>query len=380
MLTASDLYRGSLPYPIKRVAVVDATDINGNLLAADIPVIGGSVSAELASTVTRSLDLTVDDTLFPTGPTDPLSPYVSVLRVRAGIEYPDGSQDLFPVFRGRVYQVDRGADGKVHIQADDLAADVISYRFESPQGSVPGGSTVSEIQRLISGGLPQATFGTNDVNDQAVPVLTWDEDRGRALNELAVALQARWYALGNGDFVVRRYPYTVPTPVGRITDGQPSYTTAADSLRGIPETTGVIAAATRSVTRDGTANSVTVVSERLDGSAPIRYTARDFTADSPTFFGGLYGSVSIILKPQTTLDLPAAQALARAQLNASRALTEQWSFTMAPDYSLEPGDALVVGYRGQESTQVIDRITYPLMTDKLMAVGTRSSIPEELPQ
>lgn len=380
MLTASDLYRGSLPYPIKRVTVVDATDIDGNLLAADIPVIGGSVTASLSSTVTRSLDLTVDDSLFPTGPSSPLSPYISVLHVRSGVEYPDGSQDLFPVFTGRVYQANRGADGKVTIQADDLAADVIGYRFESPTGSVPGGSTVNEIQRLIRGGLPQAVFGLNDVNDQAVPILTWDEDRGRALNELAVALQGRWYALGNGDFVVRRYPYTVPAPVGRITDGQPSYTRASDSLRGIPETTGVIAAATRSVTRDGTANSVTVVSERLDGSAPIRYTARDFVEGSPTFFGGLYGSVSIILKPQTTLDLPAAQALARAQLNASRALTEQWSFTMAPDYSLEPGDALIVGYRGQESTQVIDRITYPLMTDKLMAVGTRSSIPEEPPQ
>ena len=380
MLTATDLYRSSLPYPVKRVTVVDARDINGNLLAADIPVVGGNVTAELSSTVTRSMDLTVDDSLFPVSPTDPLSPYISVLHVRAGIEYPDGSRDLFPLIKGRVYQVDRGADGKVRVQVDDLAADVISYRFESPQGSVPGGSTVNEIQRLISGGLPQATFGTNDVNDQAVPTLTWDEDRGRALNELAVALQARWYALGNGDFVVRRYPYTVPAPVGRYTDGQPSYTRAADSLRGIPETTGVVAAATRSVTRDGTANSVTVVSERLDGSPPIRYTARDFTTGSPTFFGGLYGQVSIILKPQTTLDLPAAQALAREQLNASRALTEQWSFTMAPDYSLEPGDAVIVGYRGQESTQVIDRITYPLMTDKLMQVGTRSSIPEELPQ
>lgn len=380
MLTASDLYRSSLPYPTKRVTVVDARDINGNLLAADIPVIGGSVSASLSSTVTRSMDLTVDDSLFPTGPTSPLSPYISVLHVRAGTEYPDGSRDLFPVFTGRVYQVDRGADGKVRVSADDLAADVIAYRFETPASSTPGGSTVAEIHRLITGALPQATFGANDVDDQAVPILTWDEDRGRALNELAVALQARWYALGNGDFVVRRYPYTVPSPVMRITDGQPSHTRAFESLRGIPETTGVVATATRSVTRDGTANSVTVVSERLDGSPPIRYTARDFNVGSPTFFGGLYGQVSIILKPQTTIDLPAAQALARAQLNASRALTEQWSFSMAPDYSLEPGDAVIVGYRGQEATQVIDRITYPLMTDKLMAVGTRSSIPEELPQ
>jgi len=374
-LTSSDLYKQSLPFPHRRVTFVRATDINGTILMDDVPIIDGSVSASLTSTVTRTLDLRVSDDLFPVSPTDPLSPYQSVLHVSTGIGYPDGSFDVFPVFTGRVMEASRGAEGDVAIRCDDLAADVVAFRFEQPTISSAGASTVAQIQAFILQALPQATFGTNDVTDQAVPKLAWDDDRGKALDQLAVALQGRWYTLGNGDFVVRRYPYATSPALAFYLDGQPSVTL-------VPLTyNGVVSAATRTITRDGTANSITVVSDRLDGSGSIRYTERDTSGTSPTRFSGLYGKVSQILRPQTPVNNASAQALARQQLSSSRALTEQWSASIVPDATLEPGDTISLSYRGQSAAQVIDTITYPLTTGSLMTLGMRAQvdpIPEEL--
>lgn len=372
MLTSTSLYKQSLPFPHSRQVFITATDINGVVLMQDVPFVDGMVSASLTSRVTRSLDLTVTDDLFPASPDDALSPYKAVLHVRAGIGYPDGSYEVFPVFTGRVYEASRNGDGSVGIRCDDLAADVLAFRFEQPTSSSAGASTVAQIQWFISQALPQAQFGVNDVDDQATPQLAWDDDRGRALDELAAAVQGRWYALGNGDFVVRRYPYVGGTIAAGIADGQPS--TVLTPLR----YTGVVSTATRVITRDGTANSVTVVSERLDGSAPIRYTERDIDGTSPTQFSGLYGKVSQILRPQTPQNNASAQQLAREQLAASRALTEQWNASITPDYSLEPGDWVEISYRGQTSVQVIDRMSYPLDNSQLMALGTRSSVQETL--
>jgi hypothetical protein len=119
---------------------------------------------------------------------------------------------------------------------------------------------------------------------------------------------------------------------------------------------------------------VTVVAERIDGTTPIRVTARNSDPSSPTRFGDLYGRVSQVVKIQTPLTSAAAQALAVQQLAAQSALAEQWSVQMVPDPTLEPGDTVRLSYRGQSAEQVIDAITYPLTTDGLMSLTTRSAI------
>jgi phage FluMu protein gp41 len=122
------------------------------------------------------------------------------------------------------------------------------------------------------------------------------------------------------------------------------------------------------------ANSITVVSERIDGTDPIRVTVRNNDSTSPTQFGDRFGRISQVIKIQTPLTASAAQQLAKKQLTAMSALAEQWSVQMVPDATLEPGDTVRLTYRGQSSVQVIDSITYPLTTDGLMTLNTRSSI------
>ena len=363
MLTSTALYKSVLHTPHQRAAYIDVYDIDGNVRALGVPIIEGNVSANLTNRVTRSADFDLSDEWFPRSVDDPMSPYRAVVKIFAGTRYGNGTEEVFPLFTGRVYQVSRNAGGSVTFRADDLAADVVACRFEQPVNSNTNAMAVSEIHRLILAAVPQATFGTDDVDDTQTPKLTWDEDRGQALDDLSEAMGARWYALGNGDFVIRTFIYAVGVPVQDFTDG-PS---------------GLLSTAQTTVTRDGTANSIVVVAERMDGTDPVRYVARDGNPTSPTLFGGPFGKVVQVIKVQTPLSTTAAQKLARTQLAAATALTEQWNVEVVPDYTMEPGDTVHLEYRGLEQNQIIDAISYPLMTQRSMRLACRSSVAEAIP-
>jgi hypothetical protein len=136
----------------------------------------------------------------------------------------------------------------------------------------------------------------------------------------------------------------------------------------------MVASARITITRQGAFNSVTVVSERMDGLPPIRALARNNVPGSPTLFGDGYGRVSQIIRVQTPLTQLAAGALAKSTLAASGALSEQWVTNIVPDYTLEPGDVVDLTSRRRTSRQVIDRITYPLTTGSLMTLSSRSRV------
>lgn len=329
-----------------------------------VPIVDGTVTAALGSRVTRSLDLQVPFEMFPHDPGDLFSPYQAVVQVESGIRAPGGTAELFPIFRGRVYEASLNSDGSVHLRADDLAADALAYRFETPQSSDPSQSIVQQIQTLISQSVNNPTFGTNDVRDTTCPMLTWDDDRGKALDDLASALGARWYTLGDGSFVVREYPYIF---TGHI---------VAASIRDSTTANGpsLMINATKTITRDATANSVTVISERTDGTAPVIRRQRDIATGSPTQFGGPFGRVSQVIRVQTPLTTTEADILATQQLGASLALTEQWSVETTALHFLEPGDPVFLEFRGTFAVQIVDSIKFPLTTNGNMTLATRSSM------
>ncbi|HKY45032.1 MAG TPA: DUF5047 domain-containing protein [Pyrinomonadaceae bacterium] len=357
MLASSSLYKQAIHAPHKLATKVDLyAGPGGALLERDVPVFGGSISGNLTHRVTRRGAFILGPEFWPTSATSPLTPYQTVAQIRAGIQYGDGSEELFPVFTGRVGEVTRNADGDISAQVEDLAADVVAWRFEEPRNS-ENVSIITQIERLIREVIPSAVFGPHDVTDAPTPRLTWDEDRGKALDDLAAAVGGRWYALGDGTFVVRRFPYDVGTPVQDIFDG-PS---------------GLLVSGAPTLSREGAANSVTVIVERFDGGTPFRVTARDNSPTSPTRWGGPFGNVTLPIKVQTPLTVGEATQYARAQLNASTALSSTWSIASVPDYTLEPGDTVRAESRGVRSTQLIDSITYPL-APATMNLGTRAYV------
>lgn len=359
MLTSTALYKQAIHAPHKNVFEADLyAGPGGALLENNIPVFGGTLTANLTHRVTRTGSFTLGPEWWPgQDATAALTPYQTVANIRGGIEYGDGSRELFDLVTGRVGAVTRNDDGTVTARVDDFAADVVDYRFQEPRNS-ENVSVVTQIQRLIRDVLPSATFGTNDVTDAPTPKLTWGEDRGQALDALAEALGARWYALGNGDFVVRLYPYDVGTVDQTVSDG--------------PQ--GLLVSGAPTLSRNGAYNSVTVVVERFDGGAPFRVTATDGVAGSPTRFGGPFGRVTQVVKVQTPMTLGQATTYARKLLNASTALSSTWTATMVPDFTLEPGDTARLDSRGVRGTQLLDSVTYPLFDKGTMGLGTRAYV------
>jgi hypothetical protein len=331
--------------------------------AGGVPLVSGSVRANLSSRVTRTLDMQVPFEFFPHEPTDLLSPYQAIVRIDSGPKVPGEAAELFPVFTGRVYEASLDGDGAVTIRADDLAADALAFRFELPQSSQSSLSVVQQMQALISEAVNNATFGPNNVDDTTCPMLTWDDDRGKALDDLASALGARWYTLGDGRFVIREYPYISGNNVAAV---------LLDSTTANGKS--VMISATKTITRDATANSITVISERTDGTSPVIRRRRDAGTGSPTQFGGPFGKVSQIIRVQTPLTTAEADTLASRQLAASLALTEQWSVQTLPLQYLEPGDAVFIRYRGVSTIQIIDSISLPLTTGSNMSFTTRTSV------
>lgn len=349
MLTAPPDYATALRGPHRRVAYVRALDIFGNVAEERIPISTGEVSANLTNRVTRSANFTLPGEWFPgSDPLHPLSPYRAVVQVHAGLALGNNLEITFPLFTGRVYDARRTARGEAVFRADDLAADIVADRFEQPRASTRSllATHWTEAQKLILETLPNAQFGTLPVPDQRLPSLVWDEDRGQALDDLAEALGCRWLARGDGTFTFRPFDYAPAAPVVELLDGPGGNLSEADVR----------------ITRDGSANSVVVVAERLDGTDPVRAIVRDTPLTSPTRFGGPFGRVVQVIKMQTPLTQPQARTLARAQLGASIALTEQWDSVVVADHRLEPGDTGRFRYRGRMADQIIDGIVYPLDT------------------
>lgn len=355
MMPSSDLYKTVIRGPHHRIARVDVATIDGEPLAVNVPVITGSVTAQLTRRVTRTATFTLADEWWPRTPESPLSPYRAVVTIRAGVQYGDGTEELFPLITGRVFDFSRDAGGSVTFRADDLAADVVAARFEVPERS-SSLSILREIERLITGAIPQATFGPDTLANAPTPELVWDEDRGQALDDLAQAVGGRWYTLGDGTFVVRSFAYSAGMVQQQFLDGPG----------------GLMSTASVTGTRDGVANSVVVVAERMDGTEPVRRIARDLGASSPTRWGGPFGRVVQVNKVQTPLTVAQAQTLAQTQLSAVTALVEQWSASVVPDYTIEPGDLVRLGYRGYSADQILDGVTYPLVTGSAMSLSSRS--------
>src|SRR5687768_6043146 len=126
-------YQAALRPPHRRSVRVDVYDIDGNPRALGLRPSGGSVTASLTNRVTRSATFTLTRDDYPAIADDALSPEYAVVHISAGIRYGTDEEELFPVFVGRVWDATLQSDGQVAFGCDDLAADVISYRFEQPR-------------------------------------------------------------------------------------------------------------------------------------------------------------------------------------------------------------------------------------------------------
>lgn len=317
----------------------------------------GAVRATLASRVTRTMDLTVPESLYPWGTSDLLNPYGTELRAFKGVRYGNGSPDEFPVFVGTIEEASPPQLGQCRLKASDTALRVAAAGFRSPQAAQVGDRVLDEFERVVLDANPRATFGTHSAITALVPQLTYDSDRGQALDSLAGGASANWYTLPDGRYVMRLVPWTAPL------------TTAPLPLFDGPGGTLLDAYPLRSAS--GIYNQVTVLSDRTDGGPALYATASDVDLASPTRIDGPFGVRSKQVRVTGAANQGQLSALARVELARSQALTASWSLTCVPDASIELGDPLGVLFRGRDATQFAASFTMPLRPDASMQIQGR---------
>lgn len=364
-------YRQILAAGHRRYIRVEVWSGSGMLLETFIPahlrgesegglvIGGGSISATLNGRVSRNLSISVPYELYPVDPSDLLAPFGNELRVFFGVGLADGSSDyVWQVFRGKIDTVTQNVLGCT-VTAMDRAAEVIDVGFVSPQNSQPTNTVSQEFERLVLDALPSATFGASDVFSGFVRALTWEFDRGAALDEIATSVGALWFPLANGSFVLRRYPWAVEAPpVVTLTDA-PGGTVLEWSV---------------SRSRSSISNLVTVTGERLNGDAPVFATAQDDVAGSPTNVFGSFGVRSRLERLQNPSTAGGAQASADALLRTYVSPTELWFLQVIPDAALELGDVVRLQIAGRDVIQVVTDIGLPLGMDANMPISTRSLV------
>ena len=322
---------------------------------------GGAVRASLASTVTRTLDLTVPDTLYPWEVDDLLNPYGTELRAFKGVRYGAGSLDEFPVFVGTVEEVSPPELGKATLKASDTTLRVAGAGFPAPLPSQVGFPLLDEFERIVLDANPRAVFGTHSPITALTPQLSYDGNRGQALDSLAGAASANWYSLADGRYVMRFWPWTQPVTVTplQLSDGDGGTLLTAFPVR----------------SASGVYNQVTVVSDRPDGGPALSATVSDTDPTSPTYVGGPF---LVRSKPPIRVTGAVNQgqlvAIARAELQRSLALTASWQFSCVPDASLELGDPVKLSFRGRRATQFATGFTMPLRPDAVMQVQGRDLV------
>ncbi len=320
-----------------------------------VPVVTGAISATLASQVTRQLSMSVDESLYPATDDALLAPYGNELRVFQGIKPGAGVPYEWQTFRGKIQEAELG-DFSADLRASDRATEVKEAGFLRPDNSIVGDPVTSELRRLILDGVPSATFGTFDAVTNLTPQLTWEQDRGSACDDLTTASNTFWYALANGDYVMRFIPWTVEaTAVVELTDGEG----------------GSVSTATPIKSRENVYNSIVVIGERTDGTLPVYAVAQDLDPTSPTYVGGAFGVKTMLIRAQASVNQAQALSLARDTLRYAKALTQSWQITTTFDPAMELGDCIGITARGlQRDTQVVASFQFPLIATRPMAVST----------
>lgn len=325
---------------------------------AGVPFYDGNLSATLSSQVTRQLSFSVREELWPANDVSGLlAPWGNEIRAYMGIKPGAGIPYEWQIFRGRINGSELG-DDNMPIVCVDRAGDINDSGFLGPAASQTTNSITEEFVRVVKDGVDDATFGTFDVTHANTPALSWEWNRGSALDDLASASGAYWYALANGDYVLRRIPWTIAqTPILTLRDGDG----------------GTLLTATPALSRDNVFNAVIVAGERADGDLPVYAIASDNNPASPTYINGAFGIKTKTINIQAVINQGQAAQLARTALQQARSLTQNWTVSMTPDPSMELGDCYQIQARGQVPvTQILSSFTLPLAGSEPMTAQLRA--------
>lgn len=327
----------------------------GSESLGEIKVVEANVSATYGTQGGRDASLVVDRNITDSGLLDPASDQVIIT---VGIP---NFVDV-PLFTGRVDELSELSNGEVRVQLLSRGAEAIRAAFEQPWAAGVAGTLASvEMTEILHYIDPTWGVDTTNANISVIPGgLVWEEMPGQALDQLAQGASLIWQPDRTGGFVI----YTNPWSVGVLLGADPVVTL-------VDGEDGCLVSVEKNTSRVGVYNSVTVVTERVNNTVPVRVTARDASPTSPTFWGGIFGKQNLVVKNQTPEVFTDSAALAERILRQSLALVRSFTITVPDMPLLDPGDVFSLWYRDVVYSLVVETISYSCRASQLTRISAR---------
>jgi len=340
---------------------------------AELPIVGGNVTADRAANVRRTASID----LAPTVLTDPviapkLKPYGAVVKLWRGIRYGDGRVLEFSVFSGRIDAVEDSLVS-VSVTCSDGAAVIVDSQFTQAVSIADFGAigvlTVANfVKALITGVMPAgATFTIDpgvDTTTIAASGTSLDGSRADALDSLCTQIGAEWMADPDGNFHLAPLPslITSTSPVAWIID-------AGDQ--------GVLLSRQRRLERQNVFNHAIVDGEAIGGSVGAHEEYKLTQADDPElYWGGPYGKIARTFGGQQARTTKAALDLARTLAMEAKSAVNGVDVECIPNPQLRLGDVVrVFDGRGLiDGMYYVQQFNLPLAPDSSMTMNVFQSL------
>lgn len=328
--------------------------LGGVLLAGDIPVVRGRVTAQVTQDVPDRLSITVPAETVVDGhafswrpgsdPMHPLGRYGQELQVSIVVRS-SASADEWETRVGRFLITDwtDGDDGAIDVSAEGRLRRAKDALLTSPIQPMAGGTLTSEARRLLPAGM-SAAFDPA-LTDRTCPGgMAWSESRLSALQEIADAWPALLRTDEWGQVIFRAPLPEVPTPVVSLTDGE----------------RGTVVGLARSDTRDGAFNQV-VARSSASGVEDVQAVASQLSG--PMAVTSDYGPVTRIWSSPLITNRTQAQRSAQTMLASSLLPATSVPVTCAPDPRIDLDDPVEVWRGGDRLWGWVTGYDLPLTVD-----------------
>ena len=301
----------------------------GDIVADDIPVISGELTADDSQAVPERLTLQVPvrdaGTVWePVDPADPLNNFGQRLEVAAyiiprarmaNIEVPLGQ------FRIQSWEASRDV---VSVDAVGLLSLVEESRLTVPTSPLSGQTFSEAVEWLLDDLLPIEYGPDLPDDDEMSQIVQWDQDRLGALFDVLDAWGVRGRVNGEGVFMVTAHPESSSEPVVTWRDGE----------------RGTVVSAPRSGGRDGIFNAVVArsSSQELEEYQRMIAQATVFSQDAVIGWESPFGRVPYFHTSPLIRSASQAQRTARTILQRVTRWATTRVVTAVPDPRPELGD------------------------------------------
>jgi hypothetical protein len=362
MYPRSTRFDNFIDQPHVIVTVAELIDWRGNLILTLTPT-GGQLSVD-DSDRHRVCDLEiVDETgdLIPQKAYDLLNREDTRIRIRQGIEYPDGTQELITIGTFIIWDniiTDAGPSVKIDMQLQDLSA--LCSLNKVPLAMDFGSDPVTNAMALITQTTPDIVVDFRAkpaLQDLVLTNVEIGDDPWSVATDWVTSAGCEMYFDPFGTLIIQTVPTYEDYPV---------------SWRFQDDSNSSIFSLQKRMNRQTSYNQVIVIgngADNVDGTVFGRAT--DFEAAFP--ISNTTRARALVIKDSHITSTTAAQNLADARMRDSSGMAEFINIQCAPHPCFEIGDVIYIRRAKSlvDALYIIDKISLPLVHARSMNISSR---------